>query len=762
MMRCKHLLMAMILCAAVCHSAPVSLAQQRLPPGLLEETFHEEWWLAFDRVTIAMAPTADGGAILLGTADPVGFVTSTPSGIGIANLITRSVVKLGPSGAIQWQRGLTVEGHHTLLGDLVVTPDGIAVVGSVVPAFEDGRDAVFVKLTPQGEFEFLRVYHGAFDDAFFAIAARPEGGFLVAGLTESYGNGGGDYWVAALDNLGNIQWASAYGTPSYEDAREIALSTNGEFVVSSSRGLLRLDAQGRVLWQQDVEGPFLTAMDTVSGGDVLTATAAIHLRRYSPSGALVWEKQYGLGGSRAANTIRATYDGGAIVGGDRLFGGGIWLGRIDDQGEFLWLEDFENETEWNEDLRDIAVSRRYRTVIPPGNRLRVAPAAPTARMILGDHILATQPFHILALTTRGISHESHPTRLLRMDSDGRLPGLDCPRTDAITADPEPPTMVVVNPAFVRIATPVVPVSEPGMLVSEPDYGSVSLCHQRPSFLREPGIPLDMCFKVPDVPSRLAPGDRPRPQCNDDPDCPWCVRSFSRDDPPLDNPDFRARIFQSLPALLADGSSPDDLRAAMAVVREAFQQADTGPRFDEALKSRVLDQLRSSSSDYAPTLAIFEALNALELDLRVPESKARGLQGKDGTSVDFGGVATIYVPGRIPPDQVQLRVRVDEQAFDKRSHRPLWPRAAYEVVLSDALPEGGYFELEVYVGGFQATGSIDGLRLYRRDGGEYEDVTTGFDLARRTVRGRSMQPGIFVVGRPFFSSPMTAPLDRPGF
>jgi len=45
----------------------------------------------------------------------------------------------------------------------------------------------------------------------YSIIQTSDGGYIVAGFTESFGAGGWDVLVIKLDSNGNIQWAKTYG-----------------------------------------------------------------------------------------------------------------------------------------------------------------------------------------------------------------------------------------------------------------------------------------------------------------------------------------------------------------------------------------------------------------------------------------------------------------------------------------------------------------------------------------------------------------------
>ena len=89
-------------------------------------------------------------------------------------------------------------------------------------------------------------------------------GYIVAGETSSFGVEGNDMWVLKLDPSGNVSWQKTYGGSNVEKAYTIQQTTDGSYIVageassfgSGSRDMwiLKLDANGSIIWQKNFEG----------------------------------------------------------------------------------------------------------------------------------------------------------------------------------------------------------------------------------------------------------------------------------------------------------------------------------------------------------------------------------------------------------------------------------------------------------------------------------------------------------------------------
>lgn len=98
----------------------------------------------------------------------------------------------------------------------------------------------------------------------YAIEAiqTADGGFLIAGSTESYGEGDLDMWLLKTNSTGSVEWNQTYDIFGSDRVRDLILTTDGGFLlvgtstfenmlpVISIGSVLKLYANGTVEWHQ--------------------------------------------------------------------------------------------------------------------------------------------------------------------------------------------------------------------------------------------------------------------------------------------------------------------------------------------------------------------------------------------------------------------------------------------------------------------------------------------------------------------------------
>ncbi len=309
-----------------------------------------------DRV-LSVQQTSDGGYIV------VGYTWSF--GAGSWDIL---LIKTDAYGNLQWAK--TYGGTETEWPYLArQTSDGGYIVVGVAYSFGAGwGDALLIKTDANGNVSWAKTYGGTNDDWASSVQQTSDGGYIVAGWTHSFGAGNGDVFLMKTDANGNVSWARTYGGTGYEFPRLVRQTSDGGYIVAgltysfgAGNGdffLIKTDANGNLQWaktyggtgdefafsvQQTSDGGYIVAGHTTSFG---AGSWDIFLIKIDANGNVQWAKTYGGTGNDHAWTgsLLQTSDGGYIVAGfTTSFGAGgadFILIKTDANGNLQWAKTY--------------------------------------------------------------------------------------------------------------------------------------------------------------------------------------------------------------------------------------------------------------------------------------------------------------------------------------------------------------------------------------------------------------------------------------
>jgi hypothetical protein len=236
---------------------------------------------------------------------------------------------------------------------LALVPAMVATAAVLVPSF----------LTAQMTFQ--RTYGGGHDDIGYSVQQTADGGYIVVGTTVSYGAGGGDVYLVRTDGSGDTLWTRTYGGTSRDDGYLVQQTADSGYIIvgltesygagSADIYLVKTDASGDTLWTRAYGGPRFdegyAVQQTPDGGYVVAGavclasdTEDVYLMRTDPSGDTLWTRTYGGSGFDEGNALGATTDGGYIIAGiTKSFGlvsADVYLLKTDSSGDTLWTRTY--------------------------------------------------------------------------------------------------------------------------------------------------------------------------------------------------------------------------------------------------------------------------------------------------------------------------------------------------------------------------------------------------------------------------------------
>jgi hypothetical protein len=215
--------------------------------------------------------TNDGGFIITG---------STKSfGMGEERLW---LIKTDGNGSRVWDK--TFGGFVSSSGDggwsVYESDDGGYIVAGYTQSLgRGGKDLWLLKTDDRGNKIWDRTYGGMRDDVGISVLQTPDGGYIAAGRTASFGKGGDDIWLVKTDSLGGEAWNVTFGGGNDDASFQVVELIDGYALVGRTESgndsnriiLIRTDLSGRELWEKAYLGSSGTSLQLTDDGGFLIA-----------------------------------------------------------------------------------------------------------------------------------------------------------------------------------------------------------------------------------------------------------------------------------------------------------------------------------------------------------------------------------------------------------------------------------------------------------------------------------------------------------
>jgi hypothetical protein len=192
---------------------------------------------------------------------------------------------------IDWQNTIGGSGND-YFATLAPTSDGGIIVGGYSASNISGdktedclgdNDFWIVKLNSEGAIQWQNTIGGSESDVIASIAQTFDGGYILAGHSNSNISGDktennqgsintNDYWVIKLDSLGNIQWQNTIGGSLADRSTSVRQTSDRGYIIGgysvsdisgdkseNSHGafdywLIKLVSSGTIEWENTIGG----------------------------------------------------------------------------------------------------------------------------------------------------------------------------------------------------------------------------------------------------------------------------------------------------------------------------------------------------------------------------------------------------------------------------------------------------------------------------------------------------------------------------
>jgi hypothetical protein len=313
----------------------------------------------------SLVQTNDGGYALAGV--------TYSYGTGVPDFSDFWLVKTDSAGNMQWNKAYGGEDVDAAYSVVETSDGGYALAGST-RSYPYGDDEFWlVKTDSAGSMEWNQTYGGTNEDIAYSVVQTNDGGYAIAGYTNSFGAGSWDFWLVKADSAGNMQWNRTYGGAGDDYAYSLGQTDDGGYAIAGTIQpygmpgdfwLVKTDSVGNAQWNrtygiesaencrsmiQADDGGYALAGRTYSYS---TGLSDFWLVKTDSAGAVQWNKTYGVPGNNFADSLVQTSDGGYALTGVTYptysygaGGGDFWLVKTDAAGNMQWNKTYGGTSE---------------------------------------------------------------------------------------------------------------------------------------------------------------------------------------------------------------------------------------------------------------------------------------------------------------------------------------------------------------------------------------------------------------------------------
>jgi hypothetical protein len=209
---------------------------------------------------------------------------------------------------------------------------------------------------------FERTFGGSGTDLGFSVQETSDGGFILAGSTQTTTPQGTEMVLMKTDAYGTELWSHTFGTQALDFAYSVRQTMDGGYVLCGMFGgfgtdtltVVRTTADGSMAWVRHYPGGLTRDVgycirETADGGFVISGFAGpsgntdVYIVKIDAAGNELWTTLVDLGANDFGNAVIPLSGGGYIVladDGEIGSDGDLHLLRLSDTGDSLWTRTY--------------------------------------------------------------------------------------------------------------------------------------------------------------------------------------------------------------------------------------------------------------------------------------------------------------------------------------------------------------------------------------------------------------------------------------
>jgi hypothetical protein len=270
----------------------------------------------------------------------------------------------------RWEHTFGGDGYDAGLSVQQTTDGGYIVTGHTWTSFDNGKQDIYlIKTNSYGDTLWTKTFGSNEGDYGNSVQQTTDGGYIITGLTTLIRNVDCDVYLIKTDSNGDTLWTKTFGGEYYDQGKSVQQTTDGGFIITGftdSFGndeydvyLIKTNENGDTLWTKTFGGNNieigLSVQQTHDGGYIITgysdsfgnSGSNVYLIKTNNTGDTLWTKLYGGEYEDKGWSVQQTTDGGYLItGSTELIEPTLWtfhdvyLIKTDNYGDTLWTKNF--------------------------------------------------------------------------------------------------------------------------------------------------------------------------------------------------------------------------------------------------------------------------------------------------------------------------------------------------------------------------------------------------------------------------------------